>query len=138
PRAGARVRAARGGQPGALDPAPGAKGPGAAGAGPHRAAGPWQRAALHRGLGARRWRAPAHAPRRRRGGRARRRRRTGARCAVPPAPAMSHTARWALALAWIALLVLAGAWLSRNLEVAGDLRRFMPEPRTPEQKLLVE
>ena len=51
---------------------------------------------------------------------------------------MSRTARWALALAWIALLVLAGAWLSRNLEVAGDLRRFMPEPRTPEQKLLVE
>ena len=51
---------------------------------------------------------------------------------------MSRGARWALALAWIALLVLAGAWLSRHLEVAGDLRRFMPEPRTPEQTLLVE
>ena len=51
---------------------------------------------------------------------------------------MSRAGRWTLVLAWIALLVLAGGWLARNLEVAGDLRRFMPEPRTPEQKLLVE
>lgn len=51
---------------------------------------------------------------------------------------MSRAARWTLVLAWLALLALAGAWLARNLEVAGDLRRFMPEPRTAEQKLLLE
>ncbi|MCE7032145.1 MMPL family transporter [Lysobacter sp. GX 14042] len=51
---------------------------------------------------------------------------------------MSRAARWTLVLAWLALLALAGAWLAGNLEVAGDLRRFMPEPRTAEQKLLLE
>lgn len=51
---------------------------------------------------------------------------------------MSRLARGSLALAWLALLVLAGTWLGHNLEVAGDLRRFMPEPRTAEQRLLVD
>src|SRR5690606_25655173 len=135
---GARVRAARRGQPGALDASPGAAGPGAARAGQHRAAGPGQRAALHRGRGVRRGRTQPHPSCRRCNRSTRRRRPAGACRPMPPVRTMSRTARWALALAWVALLVLAGAWLSRNLEVAGDLRRFMPEPRTPEQKLLVE
>ncbi len=50
---------------------------------------------------------------------------------------MTARVRLALALAWLALLVLAGVWVSANLHLSGDLRRFMPEARTPEQKLLL-
>ena len=46
--------------------------------------------------------------------------------------------RLALALAWGLLLALAGAWLAGRLQVTGDLRRFMPEARTPAQKLLID
>jgi predicted exporter len=46
--------------------------------------------------------------------------------------------RIALAFAWLALLVLAGLGIGRTLEVTGDLRRFMPEPRTPAQRLLID
>ncbi|MCD9030032.1 MMPL family transporter [Luteimonas sp. BDR2-5] len=52
----------------------------------------------------------------------------------PPRPG----ARLALALAWL-LLVLAAGWLAgRHLEFTGDLRRFLPDARTPEQKLLID
>ncbi|MCC8535596.1 MMPL family transporter [Xanthomonas axonopodis pv. poinsettiicola] len=46
--------------------------------------------------------------------------------------------RIGLALLWLALLGLAGFWLSETLKVSGDLRKFMPAPRTPAQKLLIE
>ncbi|MCC5069027.1 hypothetical protein [Xanthomonas campestris] len=31
-----------------------------------------------------------------------------------------------LALLWLALLAVAGFWLSETLKVSGDLRKFMP------------
>ena len=43
-----------------------------------------------------------------------------------------------MALLWLALLAVAGFWLSETLKVSGDLRKFMPAPRTPAQKLLIE
>ncbi|MCC4617361.1 MMPL family transporter [Xanthomonas campestris pv. asclepiadis] len=46
--------------------------------------------------------------------------------------------RIGLALLWLALLAVAGFWLSETLRVTGDLRKFMPAPRTPAQKLLIE
>ncbi|WP_372393878.1 MMPL family transporter [Xanthomonas sp. NCPPB 3582] len=46
--------------------------------------------------------------------------------------------RIGLALLWLALLAAAGFWLSETLKVSGDLRKFMPAPRTPAQKLLIE
>lgn len=51
---------------------------------------------------------------------------------------MSAARRLALALAWLAVLLLAGAWLGQRLQVSGDLRKFMPAPRTPAQTLLIE
>ncbi|WP_407353152.1 MMPL family transporter [Luteimonas sp. R10] len=47
-------------------------------------------------------------------------------------------ARLALALGWLALLALAGTWAGQRLQLSGDLRAFMPEPRTPEQRLLID
>ena len=46
--------------------------------------------------------------------------------------------RLALALLWMALLLLGGWWLSQRLTLSGDLRKFMPEARTPAQKLLLD
>ncbi|MDH5824507.1 hypothetical protein QFW77_16150 [Luteimonas sp. RD2P54] len=46
--------------------------------------------------------------------------------------------RLALAFAWLALLALAGAWAAQRLQLSGDLRAFMPEPRTAEQRLLID
>ncbi|GAA4855983.1 MMPL family transporter [Luteimonas vadosa] len=51
---------------------------------------------------------------------------------------MTATWRTVLAVAWLALLVLAGWLVSQRLEMSGDLRKFMPEPRTPAQKLLID
>jgi predicted exporter len=51
---------------------------------------------------------------------------------------MSAGRRLAFALAWLAVLLLAGAWIGQRLHVSGDLRKFMPAPRTPAQKLLIE
>ena len=42
------------------------------------------------------------------------------------------------ALGWLALLVVAGAWLGQHLSFSTDLRRFLPDPRTPEQALLID
>ncbi|MFC3550687.1 hypothetical protein ACFOLC_06610 [Lysobacter cavernae] len=39
---------------------------------------------------------------------------------------MTSRRRLALALAWLALLVLAGWAVSQRLELSGDLRKFMP------------
>ena len=51
---------------------------------------------------------------------------------------MSAVARLGWALAWLALLLGFGAWLSQSLAVSGDLRRFLPDARTPEQRLLID
>ena len=46
--------------------------------------------------------------------------------------------RLGLALSWLALLLLAGAWIGQSLPLSGDLRAFMPAPRTPAQHLLLD
>ena len=46
--------------------------------------------------------------------------------------------RLALALLWLAVLLLAGWWIGRTLPLSGDLRAFMPAPRTPAQHLLLD
>lgn len=51
---------------------------------------------------------------------------------------MTGRLRLGLAFAWLALLVLLGLWVSTHLQLSGDLRRFMPEARTPAQKLLLD
>lgn len=51
---------------------------------------------------------------------------------------MSARKRLAFAILWLALLLLAGAWLGRTLQLSGDLRKFMPDPRTPAQRLLID
>jgi len=51
---------------------------------------------------------------------------------------MTPARRTALALLWLAALLVAGWVVGQRLELSGDLRRFMPEPRTPAQKLLVD
>ncbi|HEU4992152.1 MAG TPA: hypothetical protein VFT52_06655, partial [Luteimonas sp.] len=51
---------------------------------------------------------------------------------------MGTRGRLGLALAWLALLLVAGWWIGGRLRVTGDLREFMPAPRTPAQKLLIE
>src|SRR5690606_35838118 len=105
----------------------------------HRAARRRRRTALHRdhaGQGA----GPAHADGRRRAGGAARRRGRRHRGLVPRRPRrrMSARARLACALGWMLLLLAAGAWLSQTLSFSGDLRRFLPDPRTPEQTLLID
>jgi predicted exporter len=39
---------------------------------------------------------------------------------------------------WIAGLAIAGVFVARRLDVASDLRRFLPAPATPSQRLLLE
>nr|WP_147675827.1 MMPL family transporter [Xanthomonas massiliensis] len=51
---------------------------------------------------------------------------------------LSSRQRIVLALLWLGLLVLAGAWLGNRLQLSGDLRKFMPAARTPAQKLLLD
>jgi predicted exporter len=51
---------------------------------------------------------------------------------------MSARRRLLLALLWLGLLLLAGWALGGRLQLTGDLRKFMPEPRTPAQQLLME
>ena len=46
--------------------------------------------------------------------------------------------RLALALTWLLVLLAAGWWAGARLEFSGDLRRFLPDPRTPEQRLLMD
>jgi predicted exporter len=47
-------------------------------------------------------------------------------------------ARIALAALWIVILAVAGWAIAQHLQLSSDLRRFMPAPRTPEQKLLID
>lgn len=51
---------------------------------------------------------------------------------------LSAPARLALALSWLAALLLLAWWVGGTLQLGGDLRRFMPQPRTPAQKLLID
>jgi len=46
--------------------------------------------------------------------------------------------RIALAIVWLLLLGLLTAWISARIQVSGDLRKFMPDARTPAQKLLLD
>ncbi|MGH8053748.1 MAG: MMPL family transporter [Stenotrophomonas sp.] len=46
--------------------------------------------------------------------------------------------RIALAITWLLLLGLLTVWLSNRIQVSGDLRKFMPDARTPAQKLLLD
>ncbi|WP_245156423.1 MMPL family transporter [Agrilutibacter solisilvae] len=50
----------------------------------------------------------------------------------------SNASRLLVAVAWLALLVLAGWSLGQRLELSGDLRKFMPSAETPAQKLLID
>ena len=51
---------------------------------------------------------------------------------------MNPRARLAATLAWLGALLLAGWWLTGHLPLSGDLRKFMPAPRTPAQSLLID
>ncbi|KLI98099.1 membrane protein [Luteimonas sp. FCS-9] len=46
--------------------------------------------------------------------------------------------RLALAVAWLLVLLALGWVAGATLEFSGDLRRFLPDARTPEQRLLME
>ena len=46
--------------------------------------------------------------------------------------------RLALALLWLALLLVAGWLVGQHLQLSGDLRKFMPQAKTPAQKLLMD
>ena len=51
---------------------------------------------------------------------------------------MTARTRLALALSWLALLLVAGWLVGQHLKVTGDLRKFMPAARTPAQHLLMD
>jgi len=46
--------------------------------------------------------------------------------------------RLLLALAWLAVLLVAGWLVGQQLHLSGDLRKFMPQAETPAQKLLMD
>lgn len=51
---------------------------------------------------------------------------------------MSATRRLALALLWLVLLALLALFVAPRVQLSGDLRKFMPAPQTPAQKLLID
>ena len=51
---------------------------------------------------------------------------------------MTSRTRLALALSWLALLLIAGWVVGQHLKVSGDLRKFMPAAQTPAQHLLMD
>lgn len=51
---------------------------------------------------------------------------------------MSSTRRLALALLWLVALGMLGLLVASHVQLSGDLRKFMPQPRTPAQKLLID
>ena len=55
-----------------------------------------------------------------------------------PERILSAPTRLLLALCWLALLAVGGWLVSQHLQLSGDLRKFMPSARTPEQKLLID
>jgi predicted exporter len=46
--------------------------------------------------------------------------------------------RWLLVAAWLLALAALGFFAVRSLHISTDLRSFMPPPRTPDQKLLMD
>lgn len=51
---------------------------------------------------------------------------------------LSSRARWGLAFVWLALLVACAVLVAPRLQLTGDLRKFMPDPQTPAQTLLID
>ena len=51
---------------------------------------------------------------------------------------MSRASRTALLIGWIAVIALLGWYIQSSLTVSGDLRLFMPSPKTHIEKLLLE
>ncbi len=51
---------------------------------------------------------------------------------------MAGTTRTVLLLGWLALVILLGLYVQRELTISSDLRLFMPAPSTPAQRLLLE
>jgi len=51
---------------------------------------------------------------------------------------MTSRTRLALALSWLALLLIVGWVVGQHLKVSGDLRKFMPAAQTPAQHLLMD
>jgi len=41
-------------------------------------------------------------------------------------------------LLWLSLLAATGAWVSHGLRISGDLREFLPSPKTGNQRLLMQ
>ena len=50
---------------------------------------------------------------------------------------MSRAARTVLLLSWLAVLGAAAYFIQGALTISGDLRLFMPAPRTPAERLLL-
>ena len=51
---------------------------------------------------------------------------------------LTPSRRLALALLWLAVLLVAGWLVGQHLQLSGDLRKFMPQAKTPAQKLLMD
>jgi predicted exporter len=51
---------------------------------------------------------------------------------------MSRTARVAIYLAWLALIVAVGWGVASHLKISSDLRDFVPPARSPDQQLLLD
>lgn len=51
---------------------------------------------------------------------------------------LSSAQRIGLAIGWLLLLGVLSVWISSRIQVSGDLRKFMPDARTPAQKLLLD
>jgi predicted exporter len=46
--------------------------------------------------------------------------------------------RWSLLAGWIVAIALLGYYVQQNLTISADLRLFMPSPKTPVERLLLE
>jgi predicted exporter len=51
---------------------------------------------------------------------------------------MKAAGRWALLAGWVGAIALLGWYVQQNLTISGDLRLFMPSPKTPVERLLLE
>ena len=51
---------------------------------------------------------------------------------------MTKTRRGLLLVAWIAPVAILGWIVDRQLVIGTDLRLFMPSPRTPQERLILE
>ena len=51
---------------------------------------------------------------------------------------LSSATRWALALTWLVVIAGCALFIAPRLQMSGDLRKFMPDPQTAAQKLLID